>query len=239
MKNTNVKELLEPMVGQKYLTSWVQDDFVTSTSKTYLNEVQKEANKIYHSPKARKGRTLDQVFDACYNGKIAEVILREDPNFGPLVKPSLEEFHDLHFPLGNCEVEVKRWKQRDIDRNIINYISKSTEYNKSKWLVIFTYDNAYTWLDRVINVEDELKAYNFEDKKVVSYLLTVYRRGNSYTIRDGLLRELEKEVNVLIEFVDEQTNNTIIKPLSWFQSHKRESNDGYERGGWYVMHNWV
>jgi len=235
--NTNVKELLEPMVGQKYLTSWVQDDFVTSTSKTYLNEVQKEANDIYNNP--NETRFLDDIFDACYNGKIAEAILREDPNFGPLVQRSSKKYHDLHFPLGNCEIEVKRWKQRDIDRNIIKYISKSTEYNKSKWLVIFTFDNAYTWLDRVINVEDELKAYNFEDKKVVSHILTVYRRGNSYTIKNKLLRELHKEENVLLEFVDEQTNNTIIKPLSWFQSHKRESNDGYERGGWYVMHKWV
>lgn len=229
MTNTNLTELLEPLVGQKVLTSWIVKDFIDNPSLPYKKEVEEEVEGIKNTEefnlrtgKSTSSRSYMQIHDTSTKGKIAEVILREDENVGPLFEHADKRFHDLYFRAGKCFVEVKRWKKRDIKSNIQHFMTKdAVTYNTSRWLVIFTYDDNYTWLDQVVDLQN-VKPFIFE----------INLRGKTFTIPDAILKQLEAQNDAVIKFNDDDV--TYVLSLEWFINNMQESFSGRHKGGWFV-----
>ncbi len=227
-KNTNVTELLEHLVGQKFLSSWIVRDYVNNPSFPYKAEVDEEAEGIDDNQQYNGGsRSYMQIHDASSKGKIAEVILREDETVGPLFERADKRFHDLYFRDGKCFVEVKRWKERDIKSNIQRFMTKdAVSYNTSRWLVIFTYDENYTWLDRVVDLDN-----------VKPFITEVNLHGKTFTIHESVLKQLEAQNDAVIKFND--NDRTYVLPVEWFTDNMQESFSGRQKGGWFVYANKV
>jgi hypothetical protein len=226
--NTNIAEILEPLVGQKVLTSWILKDFVENKALPYRAEVEEEAEGIDDNQQYNGGsRSYMQIYDASSKGKVAEVILREDESVGHLFERADKRFHDLYFRDGKCFVEVKRWKERDIQQNLQRFLSKdSVSYNTSRWLVIFTYDDNYTWLDRVIDIQN-----------IKAFITEIRIQGKTFTVHEPVLKQLQERNDAVIKFIDGE--QTYIRTVEWFENNMQESFSGRHKGGWFVFANKV
>jgi hypothetical protein len=224
--NENITEILEPLVGQKVLTSWILKDFVENKALPYLAEVEEEVEGIDDNQQYNGGsRSYMQIYDASSKGKVAEVILREDESVGHLFERADKRFHDLYFRDGKCFVEVKRWKERDIKQNLQRFLAKdAVSYNTSRWLVIFTYDDNYTWLDSVIDLQN-----------TKPFITEIRIQGRTFTIHEPVLKKLREQNDAVIKFIDGE--QTYIRTVEWFVENKRESFSGRHKGGWFVFAN--
>lgn len=227
--NTNVAEILEPLVGQKVLTSWILKDFVENKKMPYLAEVEEEVEGIDDNQQYNGGsRSYMQIYDASSKGKVAEVILREDESVGHLFERADKRFHDLYFRDGKCFVEVKRWKERDIKQNIQRFLAKdAVTYNTSRWLVIFTYDDNYTWLDSVIDLQN-----------IEPFIAEIRIQGKTFTIHEPVLKKLREQNDAVIKFLDND-GRTLVRTVEWFENNMQESFSGRHKGGWFVYANKV
>jgi len=100
-------------------------------------EMISEANRIYTSPKARRGRSPEEVWACVRKGRPAEYFLRKTFNWAD----DPRGYHDLLSHVG-LSIEVKCWDEWWISRNIIQLSetrAKGTWF-KSDWVFVFTCD---------------------------------------------------------------------------------------------------
>lgn len=227
--NENIAEILEPLVGQKVLTSWILKDFVENAALPYLAEVEEEVEGIDDNQQYNGGsRSYMQIYKASSHGKVAEVILREDESVGHLFERADKRFHDLYFRDGKCFVEVKRWKERDIKQNLQRFLTKdAVSYNTSRWLAIFTYDDNYTWLDSVIDLQN-----------IKPFIAEIRIQGKTFTIHEPVLKKLREQNDAVIKFLDND-GRTLVRTVDWFENNMQESFSGRHKGGWFVYANKV
>ena len=111
--------------------------------------VEKEANNIFSSDAARKGRTFEEVKSSVRQGKIAELYLIETGNFSPANK----RWHDLILNETGELCEIKAYNiystgapsvQRDLKR------IRTEGWNFSKWYYLFKCnDGVYELLSKI------------------------------------------------------------------------------------------
>jgi hypothetical protein len=110
--------------------------------------IKEEAYRIYNSPKARLGRSLEEITEKVKIGKIAEVYLIEQGMY----KPAKDIYHDLVDDMGNF-IEVKAYTVYDSNAPfVIRELQRirESEWNKSKWMMLFRhYEGAYTFLEKI------------------------------------------------------------------------------------------
>jgi len=118
--------------------------------KSYLEQqIELEAQRLYTSPKARRGRSVDEIRKVVRQGKVAEVWLIENKSF----TSAPDIYHDLIDSEGNY-VEVKAYNvynsnspyvQKDLDR------IRNGGWNRSKWYLLFQYNNGvYNFLEKIL-----------------------------------------------------------------------------------------
>jgi len=226
---TKFETLVSPLIGVKFSSLSLQQ-ILNDPKKSYRTETDEEIERISDS---NPNRSIFNITKASDNGKLAEIIIREDVTLAKLFEKALKKYHDLYFtPTGDL-VEIKRWKQNQIRNNLYNYLSHDAkEYNTSRWLLIFTYDENLTWLEQIVDVEAELK----KPSTIISSTFVV-KSGQSYTVAHSLFKELQ-ECNANLIFIDEN-NKEHTKSFDWFNAFKRESKKGFLKGGWYVFANEV
>lgn len=113
-----------------------------------MTMIEKEAQMIFNSSIANRGRTLDDIKQSVKQGKIAELWLIE--NYGFLEAD--KKWHDLKNAEGEY-IEVKAYHvtdsgapyvQKDIKR------IKDEKWNTSKWYMLFKYDyGTYFFLEKI------------------------------------------------------------------------------------------
>lgn len=109
--------------------------------------VEREANQIYNSDVARKGRDLDTIRFTVRQGKIAELYLIENEGY----EEADIKWHDLK--RDNEYTEVKAydvWSKEApfVQRDLIRYRNES--WCKSKWYVLFKVKNGeYELLEKI------------------------------------------------------------------------------------------
>ena len=111
--------------------------------------VEKEANAIYSSPVARKGRTMEDVKFAVKQGKVAELYLIENMGY----QEADIKFHDLKDPNTGEYYEVKSYSvsnrnapfvEKDLKR------LKNESWCKSKWYLLFNfYCGQYEFIEKI------------------------------------------------------------------------------------------
>lgn len=110
--------------------------------------VEKEANQIYNSCIARRGRDLDTIKFTVRQGKIAELYLIENAGY----QEADIKWHDLKDENGDY-IEVKAYNvlSKDapfVQRDIMRY--KNGSWNKSKWYMLFKVKNGeYELLEKI------------------------------------------------------------------------------------------
>jgi hypothetical protein len=97
--------------------------------------VARETEKVFNSPKARRGRCYEEVEDSVRRGKIAELFLVESGEFTFADK----KWHDLKNRAGEY-VEVKAYDVQDwtssfVTRDIERY--RTEGWNLSTWYYLF------------------------------------------------------------------------------------------------------
>jgi hypothetical protein len=106
-----------------------------------------EATRIFESPRANKGRTLDQVKQAVRQGKIAELYMVESGNydFADI------KWHDLKHKETGDYVEVKAYNVRNgfnapfVQKDLQRYRTES--WCKAKWYMLFScHEGVYEFL---------------------------------------------------------------------------------------------
>jgi hypothetical protein len=124
--------------------------------KALLEKLTKEeADIIFNSPNANKGRTYDQIYTSVRQGKIAELYLVESGAF----EFANLKYHDLkRTKTGEyCEVKAYNindwnfWKSPFVIRDIERY-SKET-WNKASWYYLFQCKAAVYYLVAVIRLK--------------------------------------------------------------------------------------
>lgn len=118
--------------------------------KTYLeSQILSEAKRLFESPKARNGRTLEEIKKVVRQGKVAEVFLIETGKY----RASENIYHDLIDEEGNY-VEVKAYSINNSNAPHVQndlYRIRTQGWNKSKWYMLFKYDNGtYTFLEKIL-----------------------------------------------------------------------------------------
>jgi hypothetical protein len=225
LETTTIEQILKPRVGQRFYNEPLEE-LLNSPDCPYRKEVDIEINDIINSPNASGDRSVFQIYRHCESGKLAEIIVREyftELNFEKADK----KYHDLYCADFGNFVEVKRWSSANVLANLQKYLRTCTSYNKSEWLLIFTYDKNHTWLERIVHVPSALQNLsNF----------VVEKRGQSYSISESTLTKLLSE-NALITFKD--GDKTYTETVEWFNKHKKTSKFGLAKGGYYVFDNQV
>jgi len=117
--------------------------------KAYLEtEIESEAQRIFKSSKANKGRSIETIREKVRQGKTAEVWMIENWGF----KAAKDVYHDLIDSEGNL-IEVKAYNPYNCNTEYIQNVVeklKSSVWNQSKWLFLFEYDNGtYTFLKKI------------------------------------------------------------------------------------------
>ena len=112
-------------------------------------EIEHEAKRLFESDRARKGRTLEAIKSAVRQGKTLEVWLTENYDF----RLSSDIYHDLIDSEGNF-IEVKAYNIYSSNAPSVQndlYRIRTGNWNKSKYYIIFKYDNGtYTFLEKII-----------------------------------------------------------------------------------------
>jgi hypothetical protein len=111
-------------------------------------EIEAESNRIFYSPAANQGRTLNEIRKAVRQGKTAEIWLCENEKF----KLATDIWHDLIDEDGNY-VEVKAYgvtsSSAPYVQNAISRI-KNGGWNKSKYMLLFNYNGGtYKFLEKI------------------------------------------------------------------------------------------
>ena len=199
----------------------------------YQQEAFVEATRIENSPNGAKGRLFHEIFHVCKLGMIPEVFLRELDG-GIHFKATDKTYHDLENNVGEY-IECKRWNQKNIDFNIDKFLNNdAVNYNTSRWLAVFTFDEENTWLERVVEIKrEELLALSATEEHVVR------KAGSSYTIDHNTYLKL-KQNDTPIVFVDGLGTgfgkaHEVRRPFKWFEKRRRESKSGYVNGGWDIF----
>jgi hypothetical protein len=110
--------------------------------------IDKEANAIFQSEVARRGRDLETIKFCVKQGKIAELYLIENYNY----TESDIKWHDLKDQDGNY-TEVKAYDvwSKDapfVQKDIRRY--KNESWSKSKWYMLFKFkDGQYELLEKI------------------------------------------------------------------------------------------
>lgn len=117
--------------------------------KVYLEkQVELEAQRLYSSLKARKGRTIEEIRNSVRIGKVAEVWLIENYDF----KQALDVYHDLIDKDGNY-VEVKAYNVYSSNAPHVQndlYRIRTGGWNRSKWYLLFQHNNGtYNFLEKI------------------------------------------------------------------------------------------
>lgn len=118
-------------------------------NKSFLeSEIEKEAKRIFNSPKANLGRSLSQICAVVRQGKVAEIWLSENFNF--MISDDI--YHDLIDETGKY-VEVKAYSVKDSsDPWVKTQLSriKNGSWNKSSYMLLFNYNyGQYTFLEKI------------------------------------------------------------------------------------------
>jgi|694.fasta_scaffold16082_12 hypothetical protein len=101
--------------------------------------IEEEAQRIFESPKANRGRTLEQITESVKQSKVAELYLVEtgEYDFADI------KWHDLRNHSGEY-VEVKAYNVRDweapfVKKDLEKY--RTQDWCKSTWYMLFSYDD--------------------------------------------------------------------------------------------------
>jgi hypothetical protein len=117
--------------------------------KSYLEEqIELEAQRLYTSPKARKGRSIEEIRESVRRGKVAEVWLIENYSF----KTAPDIYHDLIDRDGNY-VEVKAYNVYSSNAPHVQndlYRIRTGGWNRSKWYLLFQHNKGvYKFLEKI------------------------------------------------------------------------------------------
>jgi hypothetical protein len=117
--------------------------------KKYLEEqIELEAQRLFSSTSAQKGRSLEEIRNRVRQGKIAEVWLIETGKF----KPAPDIYHDLIDLEGN-RVEVKAYNIYNSNAPSVQndlYRIRTGTWNKSKYMMLFQCkEGNYKFLDKI------------------------------------------------------------------------------------------
>lgn len=111
--------------------------------------IRKEAESIFSSESARKGRSLEDIEFTVSQGKTAELYLIENCGY----KEADKKWHDLVDDEG-IYTEVKAYSNvysKDatfIQRDLHRY--RTSSWNVSKWYILFKYENGiYTLIEKI------------------------------------------------------------------------------------------
>jgi hypothetical protein len=118
--------------------------------KVYLEEqIELEAQRLFSSARARKGRTIEEIRSVVRQGKVAEVWLIENQNY----QAAPDIYNDLIDSEGNF-VEVKAY---NVYNSNAPYVQDSLRrirtggWNQSKWYMLFQYnEGTYKFLEKIL-----------------------------------------------------------------------------------------
>jgi hypothetical protein len=112
--------------------------------------VRKEAEQIFSSPTARKGRDLETIEFFVRQGKVAELYLIENCGY----EESDKKWHDLKGSDGEYS-EVKAYNNTPnsnlpyVERDLVRY--RTEKWNTSKWYILFNVnDGIYELVDKIL-----------------------------------------------------------------------------------------
>jgi hypothetical protein len=131
------------MVNAQFTESDIKD-------KAYLEEqIELEAQRLFSSEKARRGRTLEEIRKVVRQGKVAEIWLIENHDF----QPALDIYHDLIDKEGN-RVEVKAYNVYSSNAPYVQndlYQIRTSGWNHSKWYLLFHHnEGVYKFLEKIL-----------------------------------------------------------------------------------------
>ena len=131
------------------MKDFTQDDIKDKVLLESL--IQEETDRIFNSDKARKGRSIDQVYAMVKQGKVAEVYLKETGRF----KFADIKWHDLINNQGEyCEVkayDVNDCTAAPVIRDLQRYRTES--WCKSTWYYLFQYRSGTYKLLAVLRIK--------------------------------------------------------------------------------------
>jgi len=111
--------------------------------------IAKEAEQIFNSPSANRGRDLDTIKFFVRQGKVAELYLIENHDYDE----SDRKWHDLKDVNGDY-TEVKAYVNTPtsnlpyVERDLRRY--RTETWNVSKWYILFNYnDGIYEFVDKI------------------------------------------------------------------------------------------
>lgn len=113
-----------------------------------LKMINEEARSLFNSPKARNGRTIEEIQKSVIQGKIAEMYLIETGEYFPANK----KYHDLRDASGAL-TEVKSYNV--YDKNAPHVIKdleriRTGGWNESKYYMLFKcVDGEYELLEKI------------------------------------------------------------------------------------------
>lgn len=119
-------------------------------NKDFLEQqILEEADRIYNSKTARRGRSLQEIKDWVRIGKVAEVYLIETGKY----KPANKMYHDLINEDGDY-VEVKAYNVFDSEAPFVKKDLeriRNRKWNHSKWYMLFQHKNGtYAFLEKIL-----------------------------------------------------------------------------------------
>jgi hypothetical protein len=131
------------MVNAQFTESDIKD-------KAYLEEqIELEAQRLFSSEKARRGRTLEEIRKVVRQGKVAEIWLIENHDF----QPAPDIYHDLIDKEGN-RVEVKAYNVYSSNAPYVQndlYRIRTSGWNHSKWYLLFHHnEGVYKFLEKIL-----------------------------------------------------------------------------------------
>lgn len=131
------------MVNLQFTESDIKD-------KAYLEEqIELEAQRLFSSAKARRGRDLEEIRKVVRQGKIAEVWLIENYGF----EPAPDIYHDLIDKEGN-RIEVKAYNVYHSNAPHVQndlYRIRTSSWNRSKWYLLFHHnEGVYKFLEKIL-----------------------------------------------------------------------------------------
>ena len=214
------------------LNSWKNIPFNSAENLAKVRDIHspynlKVCNEAHGISISKPKRDIHEIIQKCEFGMIAEINVREYKN-GEYFTDADIPFYDLKDPSGNL-FEIKRWKQEDIEFNKHKYLTKDL-WNKSDYLVIYTYDDTNTWLHEVVEVDQATRAKQ-PNSELPPYRVARAKEGSSFTIYDPVLQQLLREPRRIIFDVN---GKDVERSIKWFDKNKRQSRSGYLKGGWYV-----